>query len=440
MPAPPASNLEKYLARWAEPEARALSAPLPRYARALLVPALAEKREFLRGYVSAARNCRGRVLVIVVVNAAAESSAEARRANAKLLAELAPRSAPVGERLRLCELDELDVLLVDRSSAGAEIPRKQGVGLARKIAGDLAVRLGLDGRLDSTVLYFTDADVELPPQYFAAAPVAAGEQHAAALFPFAHRDDGDAATHAATCRYEASLRYHVLGLAWAGSPYAFHSIGSTLAVPTAAYVAVRGVPKLAAGEDFYLLDKLAKVGGIVRVAGEPIAIRSRRSQRVPFGTGPRVQQLLLGAELHVAAPAAFAALSAVLRGIDAFARQGEESAFAAALAALPADVRPAAQRAFEESGLLLAARAARRAVGAGDLRRRLHTWFDALATLRFLHRVRDAGVAELALERALSAAPFVALAANTPPEAALAELVALERALPAVSGPAARGG
>ena len=64
----------------------------------------------------------------------------------------------------------------------------------------------------------------------------------------------------------------MLGLGFAGSPYAYHSVGSTLAVRAEAYAIVRGVPKRAAGEDFYLLDKLAKVTPIRVLTGEPVAI------------------------------------------------------------------------------------------------------------------------------------------------------------------------
>ena len=46
---------------------------------------------------------------------------------------------------------------------------------------------------------------------------------------------------------------------YARSPYAFHTIGSTMAVSANHYAKVRGFPKREAGEDFYLLNKLAKV-------------------------------------------------------------------------------------------------------------------------------------------------------------------------------------
>src|SRR5690606_7285065 len=123
----------------------------------------------------------------------------------------------------------------------------------------------------------------------------------ALLFPFRHEGPADEPVTRATELYEASLRYHVLGLAHAGSPYAYHSIGSTLAVQARAYALVRGVPKRSAGEDFYLLDKLAKVAPLLRARGEPVRIRARFSTRVPFGTGPAVARIAATGSVPVAA-------------------------------------------------------------------------------------------------------------------------------------------
>ena len=83
----------------------------------------------------------------------------------------------------------------------------------------------------------------------------------------------------------------MLGLRHAGSPYAYHSIGSCIAVVPRHYAAVRGVPKLRAGEDFYLLNKLAKVGRIQNARSSPITIKARKSLRVPFGTGRATDEI-----------------------------------------------------------------------------------------------------------------------------------------------------
>ena len=76
----------------------------------------------------------------------------------------------------------------------------------------------------------------------------------------------------ATALYELRLHHYVLGLEYAGSPYAYHTLGSCLAVKADAYAQVRGFPKRAGAEDFYLLNKLAKLGAMPRLQGRCIRI------------------------------------------------------------------------------------------------------------------------------------------------------------------------
>ena len=126
--------------------------------------------------------------------------------------------------------------------------------------------------------------------------------------------------------YEYSLRYYVAGLSYAGSPYAFHTIGSTLAVNAVHYARVRGFPRRQAGEDFYLLNKLAKVGSVRQLSAEtdcePIDIAARRSDRVPFGTGAAVGKLMElenpATEFLLYHPAVFGLLRGWLGSLPAF--------------------------------------------------------------------------------------------------------------------------
>lgn len=429
--------IEKYLSRYAQPES-GLAARLPGgYAAALVVPALGEPIELLAGYRDAARRCPGRVLVVLVVNASPATSPELRGDNARLLAELAA-SAPGVERLAegamLIAHRDFDVAVVDRASPGRELEPKQGVGLARKIGMDVALALVARGKVASPWLFSTDADAALPPGYFEAPAASATAGASAVLFPFRHVGGDDAVT-VATLRYEASLRYQVLGLAAAGSPYAYPSVGSAIAVDAAAYARVRGVPRREAGEDFYLLDKLAKIGPLARLPGEPVTIRARRSNRVPFGTGPSVSAILERDALLVPSPEAFVALACVLRSLDAFAigrREQDLESFG--------DTWPPARTAavadfLTRLGWFAACREAARVVGGGSLRRRLHTWFDALRTRRVLHALRDTGLEDVALEVALAHAPFTPGAAGSDLPATLARLSELERGLPALVGP-----
>jgi hypothetical protein len=429
------ATVAKYLASWSEPGLSSLAERLPHYYAALTVPLLGESSEFLAGCAEALSAARGRVLLVAVINAAIETSTELRAQNAGLLRELTREAQPLSPSAWLVPEANFDLLLLDRSSVGLELPRRQGVGLARKLAGDVALSLFARGKLELPFVFMTDADATLPKDYFARAERERTSAAGALIYPFEHVAGDALDVHRATQTYEALLRYHVLGLGFAGSPYAHHTVGSTLAVHTEAYATVRGVPKRAAGEDFYLLDKISKVSKLRKLGGEPIAITSRRSARVPFGTGPRVEQILTDDQALVACPEAFLILKQLLAGIERVAARRAVSELGRALSELPPELQPAAKAALHDSGLEGASTSALAAVGQGNLRRRLHTWFDALRTLKFLHALRALGLPDVPLEAALASAPFC------PPKAAqleltLARLREAEARLPNELGPA----
>src|SRR6202022_2192121 len=167
----------------------------------------------------------------------------------------------------------------------------QGVGLARKVGNDVALALAAGDRLSSGWLHNTDADTLLPRDYFDQM-TGVPEKAAAAIYFFEHRFEKDPGLAEAARLYEISLRYYVLGLAWAESPYAYQSMGSCVVISRDAYAAVRGFPRKNAAEDFYVLNKLAKVGSIFRLAGSPVLLEGRPSDRVPFGTGRAIRDLV----------------------------------------------------------------------------------------------------------------------------------------------------
>ena len=198
------------------------------------------------------------------------------------------------------------------------------------------------------------------------------------------------------------MRYYVLGLRFAGSPYALHTVGSTLAVDSVTYAHVRGVPPRDAAEDFYLVNKVVKLGRAVSVDCEPIAIRARHSLRVPFGTGRAARDIVdAGGERNVYDPRVFSLLSSWLKAMLRFA-QGDEAAIESCTAA-----NAPLEMALTQLGY---ARALRSALdGAPKARRvaRAHEWFDAFKTLKLIHGLRDAGLPDLPWRQALATASFV---------------------------------
>ena len=187
------------------------------------------------------------------------------------------------------------------------------------------LRLHGSGRLASPWIHATDADVRLPGDYFEQVDDVPSETTAAAVYSFEHRFGDDPELARAGRIYEISLRYSTLGLAWAGSPYAYESLGSCLAVGGEMYAQAGGFPRVNAIEDFTMLNALAKIGSIARLAGSPIGLEGRISTRVPVSTGQALSKLVgkkgaaAGFELHH--PIVFAHLAAWLRVLGAIARR-----------------------------------------------------------------------------------------------------------------------
>jgi hypothetical protein len=213
----------------------------------------------------------------------------------------------------------LDFLVMHFDQEGSFFSEKEGVGTARKIGSDFAVRLWHAGRLKRNIIYCTDADVEVPSTYFTQisyAPLSLW------TFSFQHFSDSNAShfQQRATELYDLYLRYFRAGLEWAGSRYSFFAIGSILAFDPLLYCHVRGFPHRLAGEDFYFLSKATKMGHVVGLNGAPLRISGRLSERTPFGTGQKVaewaQALEGGTPIYAESPAAFQQLKAHLSAQD----------------------------------------------------------------------------------------------------------------------------
>ncbi len=374
-------SISQYLARYADDvihRAPSLQGP---WQHVVVVPALGESPAFVDQLAAAAAGANAPCLLIVVVNATDATPAAMHLANSELL-----------DALSRAHDTSLTVVSVDRSSTGHRLPHGQGVGLARRIGCDLALALIAANAVTTPWIHLTDADAALPGDYFTAP---ARHPDAVALtYRFRHLG-GEA-----LALYDLSLRYYVEGLRWAGSSYAHHTIGSTLAVTAGAYAAVRGVPLRTAGEDFYLVNKLAKVGRIATPATAPVLLAERASCRVPFGTAPATrriaEELAQKQPFCLYHPGCFARLQTLLAALDA----------AAAGAPLILD-DPYLQSAAEALGIAAAVADARgRTRQPTAMRRRLRDWFDGFRTLKLIHALRDAGLANQPWRLALAEAPW----------------------------------
>ena len=446
--------VEKYIARYLEPEGRAIQKVGRTFGHAIVIPAYDEGDNLFRTLRSIPSGPLGEVLTVLVVNAPADAPQSAHLRGQQLIEQLSQeyktgiiQAGP--PCLRWFGHPRGALVCVDRTGPDS-LPKGQGVGLARKIGCDIALQLHAQGNLRSPWIHTTDADVELPADYFERIPVALdADMPAALIYPFWHRCESPPELADAMHRYEVFLRYYVLGLADAGSPYAFHTLGSTLAVHSLAYAKVRGFPRRAAGEDFYVLNKLAKVGAILQLDGAPLMIRGRSSHRVPFGTGAALKQILAGAArgegYRIYPPEVFLHLKICLAALELLsADRGREDPIHYLRAAARIHPGVDAQQLHEELaglGYLSAVRHAEKiSRDSLTMSRHLHTWFDGFRTLKLIHRLTRV-LPKVALLDAVAAAPFVG-EVSVPPqnlEQLRFSLVGLERKLKASPGSAADG-
>jgi hypothetical protein len=186
--------------------------------------------------------------------------------------------------------------IIDAASEGKELPEKSGgVGFARKIGMDLALKLFNYDTDKKKILISLDADCLVAENYLQkiVGDFNNNDLHAA-IVNFQHTLPEDNNQKAAIINYEIFLRYYVLGLIYAKSQYAHLSVGSTIICDVESYVKIGGMNKRKAGEDFYFLEKLAKLSKINKVADTTVFPSARVSSRVPFGTGVRIKRFLTG--------------------------------------------------------------------------------------------------------------------------------------------------
>jgi hypothetical protein len=92
------------------------------------------------------------------------------------------------------------------------------------------------------------------------------------------------------------LRYYIMGLKYSGFPYAFHTVGSAMAVKAYQYIKAGGMNRRQAGEDFYFIQKLVQLGGYYSLNSTTVYPSPRESLRVPFGTGAAIARLMYNTE------------------------------------------------------------------------------------------------------------------------------------------------
>jgi hypothetical protein len=366
---------------------------------AVVIPCYAEDR-YLPETLLSLSDCpevdRDQTLVLVVINQPSAGSegldAQVWESNRRTLEWLAGSGRDLPLRLAW----------IDAASPGRELPGCGGVGAARKLGCDsaLAALVARGADLSRTLIAHLDADTLVEPDYLAA--LGRGLKCAdAGVVEFHHRPAGEACLQTAIDLYEDYVRYYRNGLRLAGSPYAYHAIGSTMVSTAEAYARVGGVPgRRTAGEDFYFLQELAKFRGVTTIADTVVHPSPRPSTRVPFGTGPRMRELLSAPSpcLTACDPRVFVCLSGLFRAVERAARADTVPDLAG--------LEPGAVEFVSDRGIQdVWERFRRQFRTVGARVQAFHRWFDALATVRFTHHLTRCRYPEVDVRVAMAALP-----------------------------------
>ena len=185
--------------------------------------------------------------------------------------------------------DNLTLHVLDYSSRGNGWKGKQfGVGFARKV---LFENILSDSDPDDLIVSL-DADTRLNPGYLQslADNFDANRDMQSLAVPYYHEINlEDEAQSRAMLRYEIYMRNYAINLLKINSPYGFTALGSAIAMRAEALHKIGNITPFQSGEDFYLVQKFCKMGGLRLFNSECVYPAGRYSDRVPFGTGPAMQ-------------------------------------------------------------------------------------------------------------------------------------------------------
>lgn len=271
-----------------------------------------------------------------------------------------------------------------------DLPQKfAGVGLARKIGMDEAVyRLTKVSRPQGVIVCY-DADstceknyLQAIHQFFMTYP----KIKAASIY-FEHPIVGtkfSKATYEAIVDYELHLRYYIEAQRWAGCPFAFHTVGSSMAVRADAYQAQGGMNRRKAGEDFYFLHKFIPLGYFGEINSTKVIPSPRTSDRVPFGTGKSVQDILSDSLVYKTyAPQTFHDLKEFLKDVPGWY---DEEKRAAKWKDLPTSIRDYLHTVDFENKV----KEIKNNIGnPHQFEHRFYRWFNAFQLMKFVHFARD---------------------------------------------------
>ena len=282
--------LNKWKLEWVE---------VPGIEQVVVVPAICEFeniKNLLSSLIKNDLSLLKKSLVIFVINNSINSNQEIKEDNKKslfLLREIINKS---GSDNFVFEISNsgIQIGVIDAASKDKEFEDKQaGVGLARKIGLDQGLKVFDYSNSEKKILISLDADCTVEENYLREINKFFNEKNISVTnVDFKHEFIHEEEHRQGILSYEIFLRHYVSGLLYARSPYSFHTIGSILVCDHEAYLKAGGMITKKAAEDFYFLQKLAKLYKIHRIKSTKVKASARESWRVPFGTGKSMTDYL----------------------------------------------------------------------------------------------------------------------------------------------------
>lgn len=266
------------------------------------------------------------------------------------------------------------------------MPRKHaGVGLARKIGMEWAVRGFLQSENSNGVIISLDADCKVSENYLQLIEYQFNTYSPnCCVLNFEHRaKDESPALQNAIDQYEAYIWYFRNALKAIDFPFYYHTIGSAFAVLADVYVRVGGIGRQQGGEDFYFLQKVFFLGKTTELMKVFVYPEARFSDRIPFGTGPALEKILETGDglLRVYSVEAFKALKEFFVLRIKFYKQSQE-----VVSALVEQLHLSVQHFLKENNLLTAiADCNENSATANTFEKRFFHHFDAFTIIKYLN-------------------------------------------------------
>ena len=279
---------------------------------------------------------------------------------------------------------------IDKNDAGA--------GMARKIGMDEALRrFGKINNLQG-IISNLDADTLVANNYLSALVNESKKKNKIKAFSIYYEHPLNInitlANKNAIISYELHLRYYILMQKLLSLPFAYHTVGSAMAVKAYAYAEAFGMNKRQAGEDFYFLHKYINTGFFKNINSTSVFPSPRISDRVPFGTGKSLLKLMNSDEsLLTYNYKSFDALSSLTINLEEIYNDFNNVSILLKNSIQEFLISKNFSKKYKELKT--------NTKNYTSFKKRFYRWFDAFTLMKYLHFTRDHYFPNIPIEKAI---------------------------------------